>query len=105
VRGHTDAGKLAPCGHCPDDAQREIHPCRVRTALPAGQPRPATGQRRILEFDINQRPWTCAEALLAQIPKSSGLVLYLERSRPPRKSSATLKRVRPDITVILGGRR
>jgi radical SAM superfamily enzyme YgiQ (UPF0313 family) len=57
----------------------------------------------IVEFDINQRPVEIAEALLARNPKIIGLGIYIWNVAPATEVVATLKRVRPDITVILGG--
>jgi len=57
----------------------------------------------IVEFDINQRPVDIAEALLARNPKIIGLGIYIWNVAPATEVVATLKRVRPDITLILGG--
>ena len=56
-----------------------------------------------MEFDINQRPVDIAEALLARNPKIIGLGIYIWNVAPATEVVATLKRVRPDITIILGG--
>ncbi len=58
---------------------------------------------RLLEFDINQRPVDIAEVLLAQAPKIVGLGIYIWNVALATEVVATLKRVRPDIVVILGG--
>ena len=58
---------------------------------------------RLLEFDINQRPVDIAEVLLAQAPKIVGLGIYIWNVAPATEVVATLKRVRPDLVVILGG--
>jgi radical SAM superfamily enzyme YgiQ (UPF0313 family) len=57
----------------------------------------------LVEFDINHRPVDIAEALLARNPKIIGLGIYIWNVAPATEVIATLKRVRPDITVILGG--
>jgi radical SAM superfamily enzyme YgiQ (UPF0313 family) len=57
----------------------------------------------IVEFDINQRPVDITEALLARNPKIIGLGIYIWNVAPATEVVATLKRLRPDITVILGG--
>jgi len=57
----------------------------------------------IVEFDINQRPVDIAEALLARNPKIVGFGIYIWNVAPATEVVATLKRVRPDLTVILGG--
>lgn len=57
----------------------------------------------LLEFDINQRPVDVAEAILALNPRIIGLGIYIWNVAPATELVATLKRVRPDVTVILGG--
>lgn len=62
------------------------------------QPRAA-----LLEFDINQRPIDIAEMLLAGNPSIIGFGIYIWNVAPAREVVAILKRVRPGITIILGG--
>src|SRR6266498_3766683 len=57
----------------------------------------------LLEFDINQRPIDTVEILLARNPKIIGLGIYIWNVAPATEVVATLKRLRPDITIILGG--
>jgi len=57
----------------------------------------------LLEFDINQRPLDIAEILLAQNPRIVGLGVYIWNVTETTKLVATLKRLRPDIRIILGG--
>jgi radical SAM superfamily enzyme YgiQ (UPF0313 family) len=57
----------------------------------------------IIEFDINQRPTDIAEALLARDPKIIGLGIYIWNVAPATELVAAIKRIRPDITIILGG--
>ena len=57
----------------------------------------------ILEFDINQRPVDIAEALLSREPKIIGLGVYIWNVAPATELVSILKRVRPDLTVVLGG--
>ena len=57
----------------------------------------------ITEFDINQRPLDIAEKLLAQNPKIIGLGIYIWNVAETTEVVATLKRVRPEIKIILGG--
>jgi radical SAM superfamily enzyme YgiQ (UPF0313 family) len=57
----------------------------------------------IAEFDINQRPVDIAEALLARDPKIIGLGIYIWNVAPATEVVATLKRVRPDLVIVLGG--
>ena len=64
---------------------------------------PLRSAASLVEFDINQRPTDIVEALLARNPKILGLGIYIWNVAPATEVVATLKRVRPDITVILGG--
>jgi radical SAM superfamily enzyme YgiQ (UPF0313 family) len=64
---------------------------------------PLRASATIVEFDINQRPVDIVEALLARNPKIIGLGVYIWNVAPATEVVATLKRVRPDITVIIGG--
>src|SRR5436305_11077988 len=57
----------------------------------------------IVEFDINQRPNDIAEILLARNPKIIGFGIYIWNVTPATEVVATIKRLRPDITIILGG--
>src|SRR5205823_7405366 len=53
--------------------------------------------------DIHQRPTDIVEVLLARTPKIIGFGVYIWNVAPTTEVVATLKRVRPDITIILGG--
>ena len=57
----------------------------------------------LLEFDINQRPLDIAELLLAQNPRIVGLGVYIWNVVETTEVVAALKRIRPDLIVILGG--
>lgn len=57
----------------------------------------------IAEFDINQRPLDIAEALLTRNPRIIGLGVYIWNIGPTTELVAALKRIRPDVTVVLGG--
>ena len=57
----------------------------------------------IAEFDINQRPLDIAERLAALNPKILGLGVYIWNVTETAEVVAILKRVRPDIDIILGG--
>jgi len=57
----------------------------------------------IVEFDINQRPLDIAEVLLARQPRMIGLGVYIWNVAQTTEVVAALKRVRPDIPLILGG--
>lgn len=58
---------------------------------------------RLLEFDIHQRPLDIVEALLAQAPRIVGLGVYVWNAAETTEVVALLKRVRPELCVILGG--
>jgi radical SAM superfamily enzyme YgiQ (UPF0313 family) len=57
----------------------------------------------LVEFDINQRPLDIAEMLLARDPKIIGFGVYIWNVAPTTEVVATVKRLRPDIKIILGG--
>src|ERR1044072_2017798 len=57
----------------------------------------------IAEFDINQRPLDIAEVLLAREPRIIGFGVYIWNVAETEEVVAASKRVRPDITIILGG--
>jgi len=57
----------------------------------------------MVEFDINQRPLDIAEVLLSRAPKIIGLGIYIWNVAETTEVVAAIKRVRPDITIILGG--
>lgn len=57
----------------------------------------------IAEFDINQKPLDIAEAILAREPKILGLGVYIWNARESAELVAILKRVRPQLTIVLGG--
>jgi len=57
----------------------------------------------IAEFDINQRPVDIAEALLARNPRIIGLGIYIWNVAPSTELVAAIKRIRPEVQVVLGG--
>ena len=57
----------------------------------------------IVEFDINQRPIDIVEILLARNPRIIGFGVYIWNATETAEVVATIKRLRPDIMVILGG--
>lgn len=57
----------------------------------------------IAEFDINQRPVDIAEQLLARNPRIIGFGIYIWNVAEATEVVATVKRVRPDIVIVLGG--
>ena len=58
---------------------------------------------RIIEFDISQRTADALEIILAQNPLIVGIGVYIWNAEPSLRLVADLKRVRPEIIVILGG--
>ena len=57
----------------------------------------------LVEFDINQRALDIAEVLLARDPRIIGFGVYIWNVEPTAAVVAAIKRVRPDITIVLGG--
>jgi radical SAM superfamily enzyme YgiQ (UPF0313 family) len=64
---------------------------------------PLQSSAALVEFDINQRPLDIAEMLLARDPKIIGFGVYIWNVVPTTEVIATIKRLRPDIKIILGG--
>jgi radical SAM superfamily enzyme YgiQ (UPF0313 family) len=64
---------------------------------------PLRAETCLLEFDLQQRPVDVAEAILARDPKIAGLGVYIWNASETAQVVATLKRVRPELIVILGG--
>ncbi len=57
----------------------------------------------LAEFDINQRPLDIAESLLAHNPKIIGFGIYIWNIEQTTEVIATIKHIRPEIKIILGG--
>jgi len=57
----------------------------------------------LVEFDIQQRPLDVVEALLARRPCIVGFGVYIWNVSQTTEVIATLKSLRPDLTVVLGG--
>jgi radical SAM superfamily enzyme YgiQ (UPF0313 family) len=57
----------------------------------------------LAEFDINQHPLDIAEVLLARNPKIIGFGIYIWNVEQTTEVIAAIKRVRPNIKIILGG--
>ena len=64
---------------------------------------PLRARAGLVEFDINQRPLDIAELMLAQNPKIIGLGVYIWNVAPATEVLAAVKRIRPEVIVILGG--
>lgn len=57
----------------------------------------------IAEYDINQRPLEIVESLLALNPKLIGFGVYIWNATQTTEIVALLKRIRPEVIIILGG--
>ncbi|HYO09993.1 MAG TPA: DUF4080 domain-containing protein [Tepidisphaeraceae bacterium] len=57
----------------------------------------------MMEFDISQRAVDVLEKILAQRPRVVGVGVYIWNARESAELVAALKRVRPDVIVVLGG--
>ena len=64
---------------------------------------PLQARASLVEFDINQRPLDIAEALLAKNPTILGFGIYIWNVAPTTEVIAAIRRVRPEIKIILGG--
>lgn len=64
---------------------------------------PLQHRASIAEFDINQRPLDVAEKLLSKNPRIIGFGVYIWNVAPTTEVVGALKRLRPDIVIILGG--
>ena len=58
---------------------------------------------KILEFDISQRPIEITERILAHHPKIVGIGVYVWNTAESTQLVANLKRLRPDLVVVIGG--
>lgn len=61
------------------------------------------GQAELAEFTLDQRPGDIAEQILARAPRILGLGVYIWNTRETAELVAVLKRVAPDLTIVLGG--
>src|SRR3954470_11303644 len=57
----------------------------------------------IAEFDINQRSLDIVESILASNPKIVGFGVYIWNVSETTEVIAALKRLRPELRIILGG--
>lgn len=60
-------------------------------------------EARILEFDLQQRAVDVVEAILAREPKIVGFGVYIWNVSETTEVVAALKRIAPEVTVIVGG--
>ena len=61
------------------------------------------GRASLAEFHINQQPLEITEAILAQEPRIVGFGVYIWNVEQTTEVVALLKRIRPELIVILGG--
>jgi radical SAM superfamily enzyme YgiQ (UPF0313 family) len=71
--------------------------------LMANLPSSVRARAALREFDINQRNCDVLELILAQGPKIVGIGVYIWNAVQAEQLVAMLKRVRPDVIVIIGG--
>jgi len=64
---------------------------------------PLREQACLVEFEVQQRPLDVVEAILAHAPQIVGLGVYIWNVTQATEVVAALKRVRPEVTVVLGG--
>jgi len=64
---------------------------------------PLRDRATLAEFDLNQRPLDIVEAILRHAPRIVGFGIYIWNVTATTEVVATLKRLRPDLVVILGG--
>ena len=57
----------------------------------------------IVEFDVTQRPIDVLEVILARQPRIVGVGVYIWNVEQATRLVADLKRVRPDVIVVVGG--
>src|SRR5580693_5450458 len=57
----------------------------------------------LLEFDINQRPIEIGETVLVENPIIIGFCVYIWNVTETTELVSLLKRLRPEVTIILGG--
>ena len=64
---------------------------------------PLRERASLAEFDVSQRPVDILEKILAHSPKVVGIGVYIWNVAQATQLVADLKRVRPDLLVVLGG--
>ncbi|HWD18452.1 MAG TPA: gamma-glutamyltransferase [Verrucomicrobiae bacterium] len=64
---------------------------------------PLQARAALLEFDLQQRATDVVETILAQNPRIVGLGVYIWNVAQATEVAAALKRVRPDVILVLGG--
>jgi radical SAM superfamily enzyme YgiQ (UPF0313 family) len=82
---------------------RYAHASFALRYLMANLPDDLRARAAMLEFEISQRPLDVVEKILAQEPKIVGVGVYIWNARQSQEVVSALKRIRPDVTVIVGG--
>jgi radical SAM superfamily enzyme YgiQ (UPF0313 family) len=82
---------------------RYAHASFALRYLMANLPADLRARAAMLEFDIAQRSVDMLETILAQDPKLVGVGVYIWNADESARLVADLKRVRPDVIVVLGG--
>ncbi len=80
-----------------------IHAAFGLRYLMANLPDALRARTDLREFDINQRPIDIVEHLLATGAKIIGFGVYIWNTEPTLKIVQDIKRLRPDIVVVVGG--
>ena len=71
--------------------------------LMANLPQDLRARAEMVEFDISQRPVDVVEAILSRSPRIVGVGVYIWNAAEALRVVGDLKRVRPDVLVVLGG--
>ena len=82
---------------------RYIHAAFGLRYLRANLPPGLRDRSTILEFEASQRTLDILEAILAQSPRIVGVGVYIWNAAASLQLVAELKRVRPDVTIVIGG--
>lgn len=82
---------------------RHAHAAFGLRYLLANLPAELADRAELLEFEINGRVTDMLEAILARRPRIVGVGVYIWNAEPSLKLVAGLKRLRPDVTLVLGG--
>ena len=64
---------------------------------------PLQSRAKILEFEISQRVTDVLESILAENPRLVGIGVYIWNIDQATRLVADIKRLRPEITVVIGG--
>lgn len=80
-----------------------IHAAFGLRYLCANMPTALRDRTAIREFDINQRPIDIVESILLENAPIVGFGVYIWNAEPTLKIVQDLKRLRPDLIIIVGG--